>query len=43
MEENKKMNNSIKNENIISDNTINLKSGIKSLFIKKNIFFNVFK
>ena len=38
MEENKKMNNSIQNENIISDNIINLKSGVKSLFIKQKIF-----
>ena len=38
MEENKKMNNSIQNENIISENTINLKSGVKSLFIKQKIF-----
>ena len=29
MEEIKKMNNSIKNENIISDNTTNLKNDIK--------------
>ena len=38
MEENKKMNNSIKNENIISDNTTNLKNDIKSLYIKQKIF-----
>ena len=38
MEENKTMNNYIQNENIISDNTVNLKSGIKSLFIKKKYF-----
>ena len=37
MEENKKMNNSIQNENIISDNTTNLKNDIKSLYIKQKI------
>ena len=38
MEENKTINNSIQNENIISDNTINLKNDIKSLYIKQKIF-----
>ena len=38
MEENKTMNNYIQNENIISDNTVNLKNDIKSLYIKQKIF-----
>ena len=38
MEENKTMNNYIQNENIISDNTVNLKNDIKSLYIKQNYF-----
>ena len=38
MEEIKKTNNSIQNDNIISDNTTNLKNDIKSLFIKQKIF-----